>query len=1493
MALPSFPGGPASKVADLYEAAWTVDRLLDLLAGDITKIHLEPQGPDSLGVEFYTVLPSGGREYHSVKRQAPASLSGWTPFELTRPAPSPGRSVLGDLFRHLDRAANARAVFVSQDSAGVMRELAERARTAPSLEEFRRLLSGGLRNEFDKHITPIAQDALDAYMKLGSTEFRAIGHDDLVRMVEHTIPALIQRPDGRPAKPGEVRLLLSEFAWRRLGQSTTADDVLSELQDNGFTRQPLAESARVQASIDDRNKAHIRRIARSLINGSHIPRAQTTTVAEELIVGEQSLLLAGAAGDGKSCLVAQVIEQLRVARVPHLALSMDELDGVVSAAELGDRLGLPASPAIVLGQMSADRRAVLCIDQLDALSLVSGQIVPGRQLFEELLAQASRYLELRILLACRAFDLEHDASLLGLVSGESPTARRIDVEKLSIEDVGAALAGADLAGSGLAESQVELLRTPLHLYLFLGGGVDREGFGSRRDLFGRYWDEKRRGVDKVTTTGAFTAAVERLSVVLSDRRQLQATRTLLTGHEAALDAMASEGVVVRDGDRVAFFHASFFDYAFGRGFIGRDEDLVNWLKKTGQDLFRRSQTRQVLEFLRADDSDEIYLDTLTRLLGDNSVRFHLKRLVLDWLGQLRDPREAEWLLLEALNEQLQRHALGAIRNSVHWFDLLNGLGVLQDWLTAGRESDRSRALFLVRMPNVLRDRSSAAAGLLRTLQDGSEAGKQSLLALASYGSSHYSREMMNLFLELVDDGTLDALSGPGVNRDWWSTLYTMSTEKPDYCAEAIGHWLDRQHALAVESGEPEEAHARDLSDQRSQSSQHVISSSASGAPLTFARELLPRVARAASGPDSDRWEHRFGLPREIVEALSVALRRLGGEEPGHLDDLVASLPDEPSLLIDTLIMTAWANNPDRYADRILQLLIGREELLGQPGASRAVSAGTRVGNGDLCAQLERLILQYAPEGEQGRWYGRSQYRLLSGFDTAAMTHGGARRLAQLRRKHGEKPPSDPALVPQVTSGEVPPRIPHDATAHMSDANWIRAMRAVRRDGARGPEDPDWDQVTLSRQLEARTKVDPHRFASLAVDRMDDDLAPHYFSAILDGLAGKDHDRLPHNDIIRVIRRLHELPGQPCGSSVVRAAGAIAEGEVPSDVLEAVASYAISGPGPDEDEWLAYPGGMGAGEWSVHAAINSVRGEAACAIADLLIADPSRIASLRDAATALVLDRSLAVRSVAPLPLLAMLHSDEHWSLELFTVLCAGADLALGGEFFERYLKYAAHRSYDAVRPILVHMLASQEAEVRRVAARQICLAGLRDGPSRAAASEDVLLVEAGDTEMRIGAAEVYAQNCGHGDVAAQCVDKLPSLFADQAGEVRREAARSFLELGTDELPKQGTLIEAFATSAAFPDDAFPLLHRLEQMGGPLPASVCSLANRAIDEWGSAAGDIQTSASHDGSILAKLIVRFYAQASDDAQRKEALDVIDRMLEVGFYGLDDELAAVDRA
>ena len=107
------------------------------------------------------------------------------------------------------------------------------------------------------------------------------------------------------------------------------------------------------------------------------------------------------------------------------------------------------------------------------------------------------------------------------------------------------------------------------------------------------------------------------------------------------------------------------------------------------------------------------------------------------------------------------------------------------------------------------------------------------------------------------------------------------------------------------------------------------------------------------------------------------------------------------------------------------------------------------------------------------------------------------------------------------------------------------------------------------------------------------------------------------------------------------------------------------------------------------------------------------------------------------------------------------------------------------------------------------------------------------------------------------------------------------------------MIEAFSTSAAFAGEPSALLYRLDEMSGPLPPSVCTLAERAVDAWGPEAADISTSLSAGGNLLSKLIVRFYVQRTEDAQKERALDATDRMLEIGFLGIDDELRAADRA
>ena len=83
-------------------------------------------------------------------------------------------------------------------------------------------------------------------------------------------------------------------------------------------------------------------------------------------------------------------------------------DSLVAPARRGPRL--PSSPAVALARAAAGRRAVLVIDQLDAVSLASGRAPEMYPVVDELLREAARF-GVQVVLACRRYDIDNDQRL--------------------------------------------------------------------------------------------------------------------------------------------------------------------------------------------------------------------------------------------------------------------------------------------------------------------------------------------------------------------------------------------------------------------------------------------------------------------------------------------------------------------------------------------------------------------------------------------------------------------------------------------------------------------------------------------------------------------------------------------------------------------------------------------------------------------------------------------------------------------------------------------------------------------------------------------------------------------------------------------------------------------------------------------------------------------------------------------------------------------------
>ena len=95
------------------------------------------------------------------------------------------------------------------------------------------------------------------------------------------------------------------------------------------------------------------------------------------------------------------------------------------------------------------------------------------------------------------------------------------------------------------------------------------------------------------------------------------------------------------------------------------------------------------------------------------------------------------------------------------------------------------------------------------------------------------------------------------------------------------------------------------------------------------------------------------------------------------------------------------------------------------------------------------------------------------------------------------------------------------------------------------------------------------------------------------------------------------------------------------------------------------------------------------------------------------------------------------------------------------------------------------------------------------------------------------------------------------------------------------LIDSAAFEAAVPQLFLTLEHAPDEVG----ALALRSSQRFIQVFGAAAGDVRTGAAGDTHYVCDLVIRGLAQSQDPAERAALLDVVDELMKVGAYGVDE--------
>jgi len=1332
------PGGEADKFGNRYEGVWTIHHLLLVLAGRATAVTVEDLGDAGKGSEFTLATPYHADEAHQVKIGY-SNASGWTPRRLAT------EGVLEAAQLHVEQGRQFH--FVSTIPAPKMETLADRARRSDGLQSF---VTNWLTDELKKEFTYLTGRDVCGSDQVAWQLLRGIWvhcqDEDGLRRMNDVLAALLL--DGAP--PTAAALSLGDLAQRSLGVRLDAQAIEERLGAYDLRRAQHIGSPTLAHAVAAALASWKGSIERELLQPT-IQRSEDTELADVVrSTTNQVAVVVGAAGGGKSAVLHQAARELEAENWAVLGLRLDRFEAFASTAEIGVHLGLGMSPVAALAATAGERRSLLVIDQLDAVSLASGRMPFRFDAVADLIREAAAFPQMRVLLGCRAFDVDNDHRIRRLVTAEG--VMRVDVHPLSDAQIDAAVGAMSLRAQQLTAEQRSLLTLPLNLVLLsvIADQADALSFTSATGLMNAYWERKRRDcAQRRQPPPRFTPVIAALADAMSARQQLTASVTVLDQDDLATDAevLASEHVLVPDGPRYAFFHEAFFDYAFARLWVSHRQGLVEFLLADDQQLFRRAQVRQILFYLRGDEPER-FVREVEAVLSHPEVRFHIKAVVFALLRALPDPSTAEWQMVErliALGGPVATHLWASMR-ALPWFDRLDSEGVIAQWLAA--EDDAVRGYALDVMATVAKQRGDRIAQLIEPYASKGASYLGWLAWVTRFSNVHDSRALFDLMLAAVRRGDYNGKDGA-----LWLAVFGLGQHQPTWAVELLTAWLvDRPTALDLD--EADRVAALRV---REHNQVELARNGADQAPLAYCQALVPYMLRVMALTESDTsrqpvTDRHFSFRSQAANPMSdlddallhgaaSALRRLAQQEPAAVHPILQELAQDNHDSAQWLLYEALRAAGDRYADWAADLLLQGDHrfysgyLSDSFWTTRQLIEATSPHMPEArFRQIEAAVLGFKPSWESREGAGRSSFELLSAMVEERLSDPARRRLGELRRKFGTDQPPAPK---DIAGGTIGSPIPEAAAQRMSDNQWLSAMSKHRTDRT------DFGTLRggvheLSGVLRSEATIDPARFARLAL-RLTANTPPAYGNAILEALRLAD-DSVEPVVVFDVVRHIAGLSNTENDQALSRALQKKLDSDVPDDIIGIVLDRALHSSDPSEDVWSKDSGGgqyYYGGDIFMNG-INCARGQAAVTLGDLVVhdADGHHTQLIASSLDQLAQDPSVAVRSCVAHLLAACLRHASAAVLAAYSVLLDTDDRLLATRQAVELAIYIGMGDPTVVEPVIQRMLASPDETVRKSGGLLAAYAGLEFGLS------DLLNVArvSDNAATRRGAADLCARS---------------------------------------------------------------------------------------------------------------------------------------------------------
>ncbi|MGA1812801.1 ATP-binding protein [Frondihabitans sp. 4ASC-45] len=1480
-------GGVADKVGNMYELSWAVHYALLCLQDDRRSLTLEDLDPDrSNGSEFTYIDENGKMAVTQVKRQNSVN-DHWTIAALR------GRGVLDAASRHVK--AGREYHFSSTTPCGQLRVLSELIRQSTSLEQFTSLqLTRTLAPFFDELAAPKNfGSAENAWRVLRGMWFEVESEQLLARSNASLADTLLVGADEALVVTGIGAVLL-----QKLRLKLTSRELLDGLAHYGISMRGALAKRTAHEDVYNATATWRGSVEREQLQPA-IPRSESNDLIN--LMGTTRLaLLVGQGGGGKSSVLLEVVTHLESQDAEVLAFRLDRFDAFNSTADLGLQLGLNASPVPSLRMAADGREAFLIVDQLDAVSLASGRLAERFDVIADLIQEAMATDGVRVILACRQFDVDNDHRIRKLNA-------RIDVERLAVEPlsdeaVTQAVEAMGLEPKELSPTQRELLRSPLNLVLLESVSAQREAlkFNSRGSLFEAFWQRKLQTIKSYRPGIRFNDVLARIANAASDQQTLSVAIETLDVDDFIIDAgvLASEQVLAIEGNRVSFFHETFFDYTFARQWMSRQQTMVEFLTAQEQDLFRRAQVRQILELLCERDPVRYRME-VEAVLTSSAIRYHLKETALLVFANMEEPTAEDLDLVLRISETDSSITSNLWRQVARasWFGAFHERGLVSEWLDSDDQPLRERGGSW--LAHAGPQHGPQVAALLKMRRDAPEYGLW-LRAIIQRADLHLNRPVFDVLLEAIRIGDIDPNE-----QMFWLVGHDLGKRQPLWAIELLKVcFVDRPSALV--KGPDDKIAVLATHDY---SLSKLIEDSSQAEPQAFVEAVIPfllavmRETAFGRSPDGlpipDRhfsFRHRAlsgadNADDSLYNRASEALVVLASADPDSAEPLLQLLATDAHESAQGLLFRTLTAATPQYVDWSARLILegGNRLHCGDYSDShylsrQLVEAIAPFLSDEVHEQLEDVVRDLRNPYEHGRSFGYTAFKFISALDQDRLSQTGQRRLAEYRRKFNiEMPPQPEGVVGFVVDSPIDAA----ATGKMSNKQWLRAMKKHDNDD----RNDDWavgGARELSDMLMQRTAQDPARFARLAME-LTQATNPAYPSAILRGFGEATIPSSALLDFFDAIRHITSLRQPGCDRWLGWSVRHVLE-DTPIDLVELIRDRALSALDPSDDIPASETqnGDRAARDLRQHG-VNSARGSLAETLGDLLVSDTGgeRTPAVVPYLDALASDRDLGVRACTAHVIAASLRHERSTAIEAFRRLIDADDILLASDLVGNLMLYIGNVNPEEIDPIIERMLASKAGEVRQAGGRLAAFAALeweRPWLMRTALT--------GDVEIRVGVAFVCSARVDRAANSELAFSALRRLMQDENDRVRKEVGSLVHYLRDRSLRPFTPLLGDLIASPSYVHVTPQLLILLQEAPDRVDDLVDLAAHRFLDLFGDEVSDIRTGAAGDAHYIAELLVRGLAQTREKNRVAALLDILDRLLELGVYGVDSAIDKLER-